>query len=97
MNENKKPWEMDKSLVDVVKAYRSEIISEKDKDNYHIEFYDYDMSVVESSLEKEKFEVLPYPVGIGTHFWIVFYKLKREKEIKSICWPVAEYWHESWK
>ena len=97
LEKNKQPWEMNKSLVNVIKAYGSKITGELKDGKYSVDFTDFDGTIVEAELEKEKFDVLPYSVGEGTRFWIVFYKLKEREEIKATTWPVAKYWHESWR
>ncbi|MBU0930320.1 MAG: hypothetical protein KJ623_04595 [Nanoarchaeota archaeon] len=93
---DKMPWELDKSKINIINEYDAKIVSDEG-DRYGIEFYDYDSSLVESTLPKSRFNKLPHEAGIGTHFWIVCYNIKGKEEILSVCvWPVAEYWHESW-
>jgi hypothetical protein len=90
------PWEMEKSQVEVVKNYSAKIVDEG-KADYLIEFYDYDGSIVEANLPKERFKDFPHPVRPGTHFWIIVYRIKSQQETRVSAWPVAKFWHRSWQ
>ncbi len=90
------PWDMDKSLVDVIQSYDSRIVGESDG-HYDIMFFDKDRNLIEARLFKNEFESLPYKAGMGTHFSIVLYKVKGVENLNMEVWPVAKYWHESWR
>lgn len=93
------PWEMDKSLVDVLRCYDGMMIGEnkKDKRYYDVELFDEDGSRIEEEVSKQLFKNMPYPVKEeGTHFWLVLYKIKNKPRTNFSAWPVAEYWHKSW-
>ena len=93
--QEKKPWEMEKSLVEVLESYDCKI-NREEGDYYQIEFYDMEGQLVESDFEKKRFEGMPYQAKIDTEFWVVIYKIKGG-ETQVSTWPVADYWHESWK
>jgi len=98
MNDSeKKPWEMEKSLVNVINSYDATIIGEEKDGKYPIEFYDTDGGIVEALLEKEKFEGLPHSIAKGTEFFVVIYSIKGRTGLTISTWPIAKYWHESWK
>ena len=91
-----KLWEIDKSLVDILKAYEAKITGENDK-IFYVEFFDEDGSIVEAKMAKEKFKDLPYNVGERFLFDIVVYRMKNKHEIKASACPIGlKYWHESW-
>jgi hypothetical protein len=91
----KHPWEMDKSLVEIILSFDSKVVADIG-DSYAIEMFDPEGNCIEADLEKYKFDILPHEVEEGTHFWLVEYKIKnREPEVS--VWPVAKYWHESWR
>lgn len=91
-----KPWEMESKDVDIIESYDAEVIGERGKE-YSIEFIDPDGKFVEALLPKIEFDWLPHEIGIGTNFWIVIYYTKDKNRMKMSTWPVAKYWHESWK
>ncbi len=90
------PWELEKSRVEVIKSYDA-IIVDDENDCYAIEFIDYDGSIVEADLPKKEFKDLPHPVKIGTHFFVVVYRMKDFSGMSVRVWPVAKFWHPSWK
>lgn len=91
-----KPWQMDKSKTYVIKNYSAKIISDEGSD-WGIEFYDYDGSRVEAEVSKDKLKDLPYEQILGTDFWIIAYKIEGQERASLGFWPLAHYWHESWR
>jgi len=94
----KMPWKINKSLVKIIEQYDAQIANEKEGGEYRIEFYDKKDSIVEAEMLKSEFKDLPYPVKIGSHFWIVIYNTKDDSELKLSVWPVVSerYYHKSW-
>lgn len=92
--ENCSIWELPKSVIQIVLAYDS-VINSEEADSYNVDYFEYDGSIAEISLPKSCFSKLPYPVKEGSHFWMVVYIYKNE--LKIALFPVAEYWHESYK
>lgn len=89
------PWQMEKSKVEIIEEYDAQIVDDEGED-YAIEFFDYDGSVVEASLPKKDFKILPHSVKTGTHFWIVVYRLKDRSGTALTVWPVKGFWDKSW-
>ena len=91
------PWEMDKSLVDVIQSYDSQIMGESDDGCYEVQFYDNDANSIEAKILKKEFDSLPYKPEPGSHFFIVLYKVKGVGNLNLDVWPIAKHWHESWR
>ncbi len=89
------PWKMNKSRVEIVKTYDAWVTGEGKK-KWEISYFKKDCSVADSRLSKKRFNNLPYPVHVGSHFWIVFADRIDDKR-PELIWPVVEYWHKSWK
>ena len=89
------PWEMKKSLVEIVESIDMEIIGEVNE-KYLVGCCDSDCQYFDVEIPKNKFKELPHQVKVGTHCWLVIYKMKGQKESKISLWPVASYWHKSW-
>jgi len=91
-----RPWELEKSRIEVIRSYDATIVDDEN-DCYAIEFIDYDGSIVEADLPKKEFKDLPHPVKIGTHFFVVVYRMKDFSGMSVSVWPVAKFWHPSWR
>ena len=94
-SESKRPWELAKWKLEIVKHYDAKIVGEN-SNTYNIEFYDEDDSLVEASLSRDKFRELPYPVTVDSEFWIFIYRIKGSSETRISVWPIGKYWHKSW-
>lgn len=87
------PWEQDKKLIEIVVNYDAQVVS-INEDIINIEFTDTDDVIVETEIDKKHFEVLPYPIVVGTRFFIVLYRRVADKVGPLIftLWPIAKYW-----
>ncbi len=93
MTSEKKPWERSPLEIEIIDCYEAEIMGEtihEGEDCYCIEFHDYDMSIVEAMILKDKFKNFPHPIKKGTPFGIILYKDKGKLSVGS--WPVQRYW-----
>lgn len=95
-SEDKQPWEMEMSLVEVLEALDAQIDGDAEEGDYFIHFFDPEGNRVEAMLKGEYYEGMLYEAREGAHFWIVVYRVGNE-DIKASVWPIADYWHESWR
>lgn len=87
-----KQWQCPANEIEILKSYECQVFGAKD-DNYLIEFYDDDMSVVEAEVAKKEFDGFPYPIKDGTHFGTVIFKTLATGTVCAQAWPLWKFWH----
>lgn len=92
-----RPWESTSDVIEVLHVYPSQVINTDSKYGvYGIEIVTKD-DVAYGAVLKEDFDSFSHPVGKGTYFNLVSYKIVGKEGVLAGPWPIAEYWNESIK